>query len=170
MARAIAVLSGLAAVPALASDAVAGDTAWQAMLRGCATYALVGNPGAQDIWRLRDIGKHRVVFALASGEGAIAVYPEVDARSGQGTLCEIDPGARPSGNDKAGLALRDEAHAVLDSLLRFEPADQTGPADVWRGCASDGREFRLSSMTQTSFASFWVSASRTDPTCDYPGA
>ena len=153
-----------------APTVAASGTDWRALLLGCVTYAQTGNPGSPDIWQLRRVNIHEVVFSLQNGGGAISAFPIEDARQGHQKLCEIDNNSRPMGNDAAGLALRKVGHDVLDDVLRFDDADQTGPPDVWRGCAWDGQEFRLKSMTQTTYASFWVTATAHDPACDYLGA
>lgn len=135
---------------AVSASAAQADEGWRDRLRACVEYARTGNAPHPD--------------------SGIATRPIADARAAKQPVCEPLRSVAPRGNDARGLALRAEAHEVLDPVLAFRDEDQWGPPDVWRGCASDGQEFRLLSMTQTTNAYFWLSAMPSDRSCSYLGS
>jgi hypothetical protein len=80
-------------------------------------------------------------------------------------VCSLSYATKIPGNDRRGQVLRDTLADLAKGRLEFRDADQILPPDVYRGCAWDGQEFRLSSMTQTTYAHFTIQLSPRDPVC-----
>lgn len=80
-------------------------------------------------------------------------------------VCSLSHATKIPGNDRRGQVLRDTLADLAKGRLEFRDADQILPPDVYRGCAWDGQEFRLSSMTQTTHAHFTIQLSPRDPVC-----
>lgn len=166
--RAVAMAcAAFAAGPACAETA--DQAKWRAALQACAGYARTGALPDAAGWRLVGLGGGAAFEDARTGAVVETLRAEV-ARAGRKPLCQTARVPGIPGNDEVGLALRSIAHDVLDGQFDFRPEDQTGPADVWRGCAFDGREFRLNSMTQTTYAGFWIAVSPRDPGCRYLGS
>ena len=167
----LAVAMACAAFGAGPACAETADQAkWRAALQACAAYARTGAlPDAAGWLRGMTLGADGVFQDRATG-AVVETLPAEVARAGRKPLCQTARVPGIPGNDEVGLALRAIAHDVLDGQFDFRPEDQTGPADAWRGCAFDGREFRLNSMTQTTYAGFWIAVSPRDPGCRYLGS
>ena len=160
------------------SKAEGGDL-WLEMLDFCISAMMTGSPDSLEGWKASDQLRETCVHGdgrrdctlteriwMRDGPGMMTVLEPLDRpETGVVTACASLPTRSVPGNDAQSVSLRALAHSVLDAMLEFRPEDQRLAPDVWRGCAWDGREFRLSSMTQTTWAGFTVTIGPQDDWC-----
>ncbi|KNG94510.1 hypothetical protein [Pseudaestuariivita atlantica] len=104
-------------------------------------------------------------FGSLTGLSLVALDPMVRPVAGRGVACRMGNRVAIAGNGDLGRALRAKTEARLQGRLERRVEDQGGAWDVWRGCAWDGREYRLSAMTQATFATFLVHLGAEDRSC-----
>jgi hypothetical protein len=164
--------------------AAADDLAvWKIMLQGCIDIVTTGTTEGSQWHAVGPAGPACAqigggsVCDLTAQRMAFGNFAQIEVltpmiRSAEGivTACRSRPHLPIAGNDAAGLALRAASHDVADARLNFHPEDQYSFPDVWRGCAFDGREFRLTSVTQMSRAYFAIMLSPRSRACAFIGS
>ncbi len=152
----LAVLAAVSGAPALAAGLV---TKWEAALEGCVSLVETGDPNVLAVsdWTQDQIDGE-VTFRHRSGVAITARLPLFRGEK-VSTSCRLSYGSKIAGNDRRGQVLREALRVFAEGRLAFREEDQILPPDVYRGCAWDRKQFRLSSMTQTTYASFGIQLS-----------
>ena len=158
----------LALALVFASSAVfagGGREDWRAALLACLDFVESGNAEGLEAsgWTPTAVGRKDTYRHPRGAE--ISVRDPLKRPVAVDWVCSLSYATKIAGNDRRGQVLRETLLELAERRLIFRDEDQISPSDVYRGCAWDGQEFRLSSMTQTTYAHFTIQLSPRDPQC-----